>query len=104
MIRALHVLRTGSTEHPNGLFTIAAFGLRKFVTPARGILCCPAMRRILAVSSLVVSASACTVEDPNVGGVGQEVADPAPGFSIQSASFSGAIAGDPTRVSPSGWG
>ena len=57
------------------------------------------MRRILAVSSLVVSASACTVEDPNVGGVGQEVADPAPGFSIQSASFSGAIAGDPTSVS-----
>jgi hypothetical protein len=82
-----------------GVRFVAAFGLRKFVTSANAILYRPAMRRILAVSSLVVSASACTVDSPQVNGVGQAVADPAPGFSIQSVNFSNAISGDPTSVS-----
>ncbi|HUS33442.1 MAG TPA: choice-of-anchor K domain-containing protein [Kofleriaceae bacterium] len=55
------------------------------------------MRASWMVSVLAVSA--CNMSESDVGGVVQEVADPAPAFSIQSARFSNAIASDPTMFS-----
>jgi hypothetical protein len=50
------------------------------------------------VSVLFLVLSACAAEE-NVGDVVQEVADPEPAFSIQSARFSNAIDGDPLTIS-----
>jgi hypothetical protein len=55
------------------------------------------MRVTLLTSLLVVSA--CSAEGPlGVGDKVQELADPEPAFSIQSARFSNAIGGDPTTI------
>src|SRR5512146_3360301 len=53
------------------------------------------MRLTLMLSVLVVSA--CSGGE-DVNGASQAVADPAPLFSIQSASFSNALNGDPTTM------
>jgi hypothetical protein len=56
------------------------------------------MRMSLLVS--MVAVGACSAEGPaSVGDVVQELADPEPAFSIQSARFSNAIGGDPSTIS-----
>jgi hypothetical protein len=55
------------------------------------------MRKSLLVSVVVVGA--CSAEGPaSTGDVVQELADPEPAFSIQSARFSNAVGGDPTTI------
>jgi hypothetical protein len=56
------------------------------------------MRVSLLASVLMVAA--CSTEGPvGVGATVQELADPEPAFSIQSAHFSNAIGGDPSTIS-----
>jgi hypothetical protein len=56
------------------------------------------MRASYSVLSVLVAVSGCA-SDYVVDDVVQEVADPEPAFSIQSARFSNAINGDPTTIS-----
>jgi hypothetical protein len=65
------------------------------MTPTNRIRYVAGMRVTLMASVLVISA--CSNME-GVDDVTQQVADPAPAFSIQSANFSGAIAGDPLTV------